>query len=248
MDFGIIGEGNTDQTIIDSILQGFCNDKNLNPTWLQPTPDTLGNWDKVFRYVQSDDFRQAFAQLDFVVVHLDSDVFGSNNIDEKHRINLSQTNPEETVGLIRELLIQDIGLQIYEAISNRIIFAIAVDQTECWLLPIFFPNQKAKAKKTSGCISTLNEVMNDVHGFYIDTKDIGHYRTMSKPFLKKKDLTKFGEINPSLSIFLTELEEKTRNLEPEIIDPAPLLQNPLLRSHQTCKIRSGNHHNRRGSK
>lgn len=209
MDFGIIGEGPTDQIVIENILRGFCNDKNLDPTWLQPLPDGEGNWDKVFQYIKSEVFRQSFGQVDFVVIQVDSDVFGGTDVDEDHKLELSQKTVEQSVELIRELLIRDMGSEFYAAASSRIIFAIAINEIECWLLPVFFPNQKKKAQKTTGCISTLNEVMFDTHGFYIDAKDLDYYRTMSKPFRKKKDLTQFGKLNPSFDLFLSELEAKT---------------------------------------
>ena len=61
MDFGIISEGPTDQLVLENILFGFFEDKNLPVTPLQPKPGESGNWDKVFKYCASKDL-EGFAQ------------------------------------------------------------------------------------------------------------------------------------------------------------------------------------------
>jgi len=210
--FGIVSEGVTDQVVIKAILIGFCENKDLLVTQLQPTEEAKqkANWDQVIKYIQTEDFRQAVSDLDFVVIQIDSDIFGSVEADEKHRLELSQKTIEESVQAIKELLIKDIGEGFYSIASSRIIFAISVNEIECWFLPIYFSNIPAKAGKTTGCITALNEGLKKAKaGFYIDKKNPEHYRIMSKPFMKKSNLESYKGANPSLEIFLTDLREKT---------------------------------------
>lgn len=55
--FAIISEGATDQGVIKNILAGFTGDKNLQQNALQPKEGEPGNWDKVFKYCASDEFK-----------------------------------------------------------------------------------------------------------------------------------------------------------------------------------------------
>lgn len=76
MDFGIISEGPTDQIVLESILFGYFEDKGLPVTMLQPKPGDAGNWDKVFKYCASNDFREALTSaysVDYLIVHIESD-------------------------------------------------------------------------------------------------------------------------------------------------------------------------------
>jgi len=218
--FGTIGEGITDLVVLKSILIGFCDNKDLLVTPLQPTEEERqkANWDQVIKYIQTEDFKQAFSQEygpDFLVLQIDSDVFGGREVDKEHQLQLAGKSVEETVEMVKALLIQDIGGKFYDTVASRIIFAISVDEIECWLLPVYFPSEKQKAGKTTGCIKTLNEgLTKHKAGFYINEKKVDHYRMMSKPFMKKKDLSDYGKLNQSLSIFLTELEEKTKTVWP----------------------------------
>ena len=67
--FGIVAEGVTDQTVIESILYGFCVNRNLEVDPLQPTEENRekAGWTQVLEYIQTEDFRGAFDFRDFVV-------------------------------------------------------------------------------------------------------------------------------------------------------------------------------------
>lgn len=203
--FGIIGEGNTDQIVIENILKGYFKSKDLIVSWLQPLPETSGNWDKVIKYLKSEDFRQAFFQVDYVVVQIDTDVLCSENVDEAHRLNPLGKNVSQITSMVKDLLISDIGFDMYDSIKFRVFFAIAVNATECWLLPLYFSNSASVANKTTGCIERLNQVIFTQHGFYIHKKELEYYRVMSNPFLKQKKLKEAAGLNESLGFFIEQL-------------------------------------------
>ena len=210
--FGIVAEGVTDQTVIESILFGFCENKNLQVDPLQPIEENRekAGWTQVLEYIKTQDFKGAFDFRDYVVIQLDSDVFETDQVGEGlYRLHISQSNVEEKVDLIRKLLISTIGEEFYVQKAAQILFAIAVGEVECWLLRIYFPTKKAKAGKTSGCIKTLNDGLKEAGAdFYIDLKNRDYYRIMSKSFQKRVQLLSYSKLNSSLSIFLKELEEK----------------------------------------
>jgi len=81
--FGLISEGITDQIVIESILVGYYNSKNIILDMLQPLRDETdenlaasdGNWHKVFEYCKSKQFRDAFSIREdyYVIIQLDTD-------------------------------------------------------------------------------------------------------------------------------------------------------------------------------
>lgn len=212
MDVRTIGEGVTDVEVIRSILISYTEDKDLFVSALWPNEKLKpAGWTQVFNYCKTDEFRGAFQYAAYVVVQIDADIFRKGDIPGKYVIpNIHQLEVPALIDAINGLLIREIGDEFFQQYQQRIIFAIAVDQIECWLLPAYFPNQATKAKKTTGCIATLNEALTATKaGFTIDKKDARYYQKMCrKRFGKKQDLQKFAAMNPSLEIFLKELATK----------------------------------------
>ena len=79
---------------------------------------------------------------------------------------------------------------------------------ECWLLPIYFRNALSKASKTENCINTLNTVLKQKEGFYINEKRIEFYEKISKHFKKRLDIEKYASKNPSFNNFIQEVKDK----------------------------------------
>lgn len=216
---GIIGEGITDQLVIEYILNAFFEDLD-DVTRLQPKENEPGNWDKVFKYCESDEFKQAFSALDYVVIQIDTDFMASGDVPEKYQINTQNASIEEIVYAFQAKLVELIGKSFFDAYANQIIFAIAVSEIECWFLPAYFPNQKPKATKISNCINTLNQALKQQKpSFFIDEKRLKDYeKILKKHFKKKKDIEAYSKQNKSLEIFLDETKlieklcERCKNL------------------------------------
>jgi len=204
--FGLVTEGVTDQTILKSILAGWTGNKKLVMKELQPKPEEPGGWTKVFQYCESLDFKGAFSYYDFIVVQIDTDFMSGDSVGEKYRIDLKDLDVKERVEAFREKIIELIGEEFYEEYSDRIIFAIAVNEIECWLLPVYFTG--TKAKKNVSCIDTLNQVLPQKEGFYIDpkAKSKADYPKLAKNFRKKKAIQKYAKQQESFSLFLDNLQ------------------------------------------
>ena len=204
----LITEGPTDQIVLESIIVSFTGDKDILFTPLQPKPGEAGNWDKVFKYCGSNDFKAAFSNEDLIaVIQIDTDILLSDGLPVQYRIpHIEQMKPLQLLDEMRKLLIAEIGLEHYESFGNRIIFAVAVAEIECWFLAIYHP--KAKAAKTANCIKLLNEKLYAAEGFYIDAKYDVYYRKICRHFKKKNDLIKYSQPNISFKAFLQELEVK----------------------------------------
>ena len=215
---GIISEGPTDQVSITVMLQSFTEDKDLNPAFLQPKPaGDPGNWNQVFSYCASEDFKSAFAFNDFVVIQLDTDFFYGDSVPEHLRItNIEKMDVAAVIAVVKQKLIDQIEAAFYEAHKGQMIFAISTNELECWFLPIYFENNKSKADKIVGCLELLNKELSRRNEGYIHEKKTSFYQKLCKPFKKKKDLLRLSSLNESFAAFIKELEEKLpNNNEPE---------------------------------
>ena len=209
--FGLITEGVTDQTILKAILTGWTGNKKLVVKELQPKPEESGGWTKVFQYCESLEFKGTFAYYDFIVIQIDTDFMSGDSVGEKYRIDLKNLNEKETVEAFQAKIVELIGEEFYGEYSERIIFAIAINEIECWLLPVYFSDKKAA--KNVNCIDTLNTVLPQKEGFYIDAKDDVYYRKLAKNFRKKKDIEKYAKRQESFSLFLDNLQSAIKSNE-----------------------------------
>ena len=206
---GLITEGITDQIVIEKILLAWTNDNDLFITPLQPKENESGNWDKVFKYCESEDFKGAFTSqfaYNFVVIQIDTDFMQREKVSEKYKIDLQNLTVTEIVEKFKAKFIELMGEDFYAIYQQQIIFAIAVQEIECWLLPIYFDIQPQKAAKTVNCIETLNTILPQKEGFYLHAKELNYYRKMTKHFRNRKNIEKFCLKNESFNLFIRYLE------------------------------------------
>jgi hypothetical protein len=222
IDFGLVTEGISDQIVLENILYGFFNSRDIPIDALQPMRDATdenryigqGNWIEVLEYCQENTFKVQVIAKDFVIVQIDTDALKGDSVPEKYRIDLNDKNVEETVDLVKNKLISLMGFDFYKDYQTKIIFAISVNSIECWLLPFYFNSQKIKASKTENCINTLNEGLKKAgHKFFINAKDPQYYRAASEPLKKHKEFLKFYTLNPSLKIFVEDLQNRSIKIE-----------------------------------
>ena len=111
---------------------------------------------------------------------------------------------------VKEKFISLIGHEFYIKYSEKIIFAISVHSIECWLLPLYYQDQRKSA--IVNCSSKLAQEVNKKEKFYLDpkNKDSNIYAKISDKYTKKKTLLKHYPENPSFKIFIEDLQ--TRNI------------------------------------
>ena len=213
--FGLVTEGITDQKIIEKIIYGFFNNPDIPINTLSPLRDetdenrasTNSNWIEVLNYCCSDRLKKEIYQIDYLIIQIDSDALKGESVPEKFRINFpSSPTMEDTVNLIQGKIIELIDENFYQTVKNKIIFAISVEMIECWLLPIYYKSQKTTANKTNGCIDTLNKMLVEHEGFYINHKKPENYAIIAHHFRKRKTLIDSAKLNSNLNLFLTNLK------------------------------------------
>lgn len=215
---GLIGEGISDLIILEHFIEKVVGD-NVMTTELQPKinpqnrnlQDTPGNFDQVFKYCKSESFGKALIANPslYIVIQIDSDVFERGEVPPDCRFsfidNVRRLSTLEIIERIQQVLIQKIGEELYEENKERILFAIAVNESECWLLPFYYTNNKAL--KETGCIKALNQELSKRYKYTIASKDPEYYRKACKVILKEKKFDKKYTKNASLELFVDRLKQ-----------------------------------------
>ncbi|MDB9515151.1 phage tail protein [Kamptonema animale CS-326] len=217
--FGLITEGLTDQIVIENILSGYFDDDDIIVNPLQPERDKddenksdHGCWTLVFRYCQSEVFQKAFQFNQYVIIQIDTDVSEEKGYDIQKRDENGELSPETLIAKVKEKFAGLMGQEFYKRYQDKIIFAIAVHSIECWLLPLYYLDDKNKKNKTKtkNCLEQLNKALRKSEGFTIGKKNPAYYRTISGQYCDNKVLMKCYKHNPSLKVFIEEIE--TRNI------------------------------------
>lgn len=216
--FALVTEGLTDQIVIENILVGFFNDPNLEINPLQPLRDetdrnraiTAGNWYKVLEYCSSEEFRGAFQFNDYVIVQIDTDVAADYGVSDRDEEGV-ELSTEAIIERVKTLLVEHIGQEFHGNYAPRILFAISVQSTECWLLPLFFTDNRKS--KTVNCLDTLNQGLKTKKPYFIDPKNKNprYYDNISSEYTKHKKLMQLHTSSPSLEAFVHELERAEVN-------------------------------------
>ena len=213
--FGVIAEGVCDQAVLEKILlgyfQGEADEPIINPIQPPPAPPggppSHGGWTLVFKSIAIGDPQQALQFNDYLIIQIDADVQEDKGFNVPKRENGNQLAVAERIARIRQKLEGGMDEVFLQSNAHRILFAIAVDAIECWLLPLLYTD--SKAGKTVGCLPAANSALRkgDQKGLSAgDDKFLHAYEELSSRYLKRKDLLGRGLKNPSLKIFVEQLD------------------------------------------
>ena len=207
--FGVIAEGPTDQIVIENILLGYFQDQEEEPAVQpiqppRPLTETPGGWGHVFKSLEHRDYEGALQYNDYLVIHIDTDVQEEFKVPRQEGGKLLLVS--ERVDRVIARLEQDIDPGSYKANAHRILFAIAVDTIECWLLPLLYDDQKAA--KTTGCLESANQALRraDQNALSSAQNKFRAYDKASSGYRKRKTLIALRDKNPSLGLFIRQLD------------------------------------------
>lgn len=213
--FALITEGITDQVVFETLLLACLGaDTAVNP--MQPLRDatdesrqtTHGGWERVLEWCNPVRFNEILSVNDFIVLQIDTDQGEHPNFG----VPLTENGQERTeVALIDDvmaLIASKLG-ESWAQFAERILFAIAVHSTECWILPLV-AKVPADLRRTKSCASHLTRLA----GLKSES-DLKTYRTFEAlvaPIQKSRrnkqwqeNLKKCRENNHSLAAFLDSL-------------------------------------------
>jgi len=197
--FGGIVEGKTDFPIINSVLIGYFNNRNIDIAWVQPQNfKSQANYDKVFKSCKPEKLRQYLQINKYIIIHIDTDA--SANFGIPHHENGELLSPEKLIAKVTDKFKLEMGEPFYSQYGNRIIFAIAVHSIECWLFPLFASDKQSS--QTENCCQILERTIPNFR------KNYEYYQEITKRYHNPDDFLKLYPKNPSLKIFIEELEKR----------------------------------------
>lgn len=217
--FAIICEGISENLSLHAIIEKMSQTDSyfadLQPrtemSYGHAVQEGSGGWTEVLSHCNTEEFRMALQNNDYLVVQIDTDrcdeqPFGIKKVDES---NQPRTDADVYDDIITRLL-QDVDNDFYEANKERIIFAICFDEIECWFLPLFYSDKRACA--TTGCINKLNqELGKEKGGYYIPEegkngpKARSTYQFILKK-IKRKDIPRISQYNFGFQKFVEQMD------------------------------------------
>lgn len=221
MHVGIIAEGKADCAVITNILAAKIGIDRSDITYIRPNlfndetdlakktgkfaamgQEEFGSWTLVREECQKrDNFIKFFDLIDeerIMIVHLDTDVCEEYGVEKP---NKKTTESYEEV--LRNLVIEKINSWLDNNHTDRIKYAVSIEQIDAWVLCIYlnskntseFIDAKKRLHKELNRIATKK----DRRFFLLDEFD--KYLNWSSEFSKKSRLTKLANKNKSLELF-----------------------------------------------
>lgn len=206
---GIVCEGISDYRVLKHITERYMRDEDVYTIPLKPKEtkqgkqDGFGSWQGVLEYIKGEDRMILEAEREgcrYVIVHIDTDVREQYGIP-------AQFEDEET--LHRNVMEMLYGYVHPDFDKSKLIFAIAIHETECWLIS-FLTNDKKQCSKTDACVGVVNH-LNKGNGF-IDKdnknaeKAIIVYEKILKNKKKAKDIKAASLGNFGFDFFIKSLD------------------------------------------
>ncbi len=215
---GILSEGLTDHAVIKQVLLGFFEEDadhlQLNSSF---PPETTalgepieGGWAVLKQRLLEGHHRLALQFNHYLVIHIDTNVCEEvgYGVSRRDPVTGAQRDPGALRSAAIERLKEWLGDDFCEAHGDQVLFAIAVNSIECWLLPLL-DGKAAKQGKTTGCERAANHALKlagrDSLGY---GNKLRRYAKEAEPYTKRKELMAKGPLNPSLRAFLDELTER----------------------------------------
>lgn len=205
--FGVISEGVTDYWVIDELLYRYFNTldqevyvKHLHPQYDET--DVFGGWEQLLKFCEGNIISENALENDFLIIQIDTDI-----IEEKpFKISLNKNLEDihsETISKIKEFINPKIENH------DKIIFALGMHSTECWLLGII--DSSHKNSTVNKCLPKLRfKIRKD--GKFKPIGDKGKskdtYEGITSILKKQKDIIKKSKSNFGFEKFVEQLEQE----------------------------------------
>lgn len=212
LSFAVITEGVSEYSIIKHIIQHYLTEDPIVRR-LQPLVDTnghqigTGGWNEVLKYcTQNDCLQSALEHNDYIVVQIDTDMCET--------APFSVSRVAEGGGQVSyEILLQRVKQRLLDEISDTIdiskfIFAICVEEAECWLLPAVCTRENKK-NATKNCCNRVNFELARLGVPTIVEKNSPQanrsYAYLLSKMKKKRDIQNAASYHLGFNLFLAQL-------------------------------------------
>ena len=218
MKVGIIAEGHTDRHVLKNLLKGVSNVEYANIIAIRPedsldethlshlNSDTFGSWTNVRNEcIHREKIGQFFSieGQEWIIIQIDS-----LQCDDYGLIRPNKSNTYSTD--LRILTIAKINEWIENNFLDNIIYAIAIEEIESWVLTIYLN------RNTTSFLDPKSRLKRELVKKGVDISEIQKkYFNISIEFAKKRNHQKhqYRNRNESLNLFCTELEQKIPFIE-----------------------------------
>ncbi len=226
MRIGLFAEGYTDQLLIEAVMAAVLGPET-EVNFVQPLaqgPDTNGSyapggWTVLFGALRRGEHKKALQFNDIVVIHVDSDVCRKKGFDVP-----KVADPEKQAEAVEDRLWSLLGEEFRRVHGHRVVFAVAVDEVECWLMPMIFPDQVREQGKTTGCLEAASKELLRQGKQSLQPasrKDPKAYQALARGLGGSENVMGWAAKNPSLGRFVETL--KRRQWE---VVAAPTMESP----------------------
>lgn len=206
---GIVCEGISDYRILQHITERYLRDMDVYTISLKPketrqgAQDGFGSWQGVLEYIKGDD-RMIVEALregcDYVIVHIDTDV------REQYGVAVNFASHVELHDNVKTMLLKQLHPEFD---VDKVIFAIAIHETECWLIS-FMTDDKKECGKTGSCVNTINKLLKGKGFIDPDNKNAEKVRPIYQNILKHKkkakDIKAASQYNYGFAYFIDTLD------------------------------------------
>lgn len=222
----LICEGVSEIKILTYIINRYLGDNAVvNP--IQPSlklshgqekQDDGGGWSQVFNHCTDDVVNNIMAANDYLVIQIDTDACIQANYDvDIYDENHQKVADAVQYGRVIARLMQDVNEEVRNKYSNRILFAVCFNVTECWLLPLYYENDAKKRCATTNCIYILNQkLQKEGMGIPEDNKNtpeaVKVYNEVLKK-MKRKDIPRISQYNFGFQKFVEQMDAIKEEIE-----------------------------------
>lgn len=223
-------EGVSEVKILTHIITKYLGDE-VSINALQPElvinlgverQNTFGGWLEVLRHCNDEDVKRALITNDYLVIQIDTDTCSRVNYDvSEYDDNGRRISDEVLYVRVVSRALRDLSPEILAEFRDRILFAVCIDEIECWLLPIYYEREHSpKCYATHNCMFHLNQKLSR-EGLGIPATDkncplaIKTYQKILKN-LKQKDIPRVSAYNYGFKMFVAQMDcIKTAIVTPE---------------------------------
>ena len=215
----LICEGVSEIKILTYIINRYLGDDvSVNP--IQPSiklshgqekQDDEGGWLQVLNHCTDTVINNIMAVNDYLVIQIDTDACIQANYDvEIYNENHLRVTDSVLYDRVCARLKRDISEEVWNKYSNQIMFAICFDETECWLLPLYYENDAKKRCATTNCIYILNQkLQKEGMGIPKEKKNspevVKVYHEVMKK-MKRKDIPYISQYNWGFQKFIEQMD------------------------------------------
>ncbi len=211
--------------VISNILKGKIHAGMEDVVYLQPELDfdetdlhnmsaeQFSNWALVRQTCMEKKKLSDFFSIDeerFIVVHIDT--AEAEEINYEVQRPAKHNNPEYSE-ILRNNVIEKIKEWLENQFGGQIFFAIAIEETEAWVLTIYADRQGDTCRfndPKKELNRVLNRKLSKKEKRILGYKEFEKFNELSKKFRKLKHLEKYADYNESLKLFCESLEEAER--------------------------------------